>query len=86
MNKRILNCGRKIEPKENNLDFCSFCESFVDLGDELMKSLFIIDSWGKEKGFLGFSDIYNVIKAFGRYEVFASQELLDMFCQMVYVK
>jgi len=48
--------------------------------------LFIIDSWGKEKGFLGFSDIYNVIKAFGRYEVFASQELLDMFCQMVYVK
>lgn len=77
-------CGRKIEPKEDNPDYCRFCDSFVKLGDELMKSLFIIDSWGEEKEFSEFFNIHNVLKAFGRtiefsnhYESVANTLILD---------
>ena len=70
--QKCPHCGRKIEPKEDNSDFCSFCESFVDLGDKLMKSFFIIDSWRKEEEFSEFSNIHNVLKAFGRYIQFSN--------------
>ncbi|ABP65729.1 CRISPR-associated protein, Csm1 family [Caldicellulosiruptor saccharolyticus DSM 8903] len=70
--QKCPHCGRKIEPKEDDPDFCRFCKSFVDFGDDLMKSLFVIDSWGREKEFSEFSDIHNVLKAFGRYVQFSN--------------
>lgn len=77
-------CGRKIELKEDNLDYCRFCDSFVKFGDEFMKSLFIVDLWGEEKEFLEFFNIYNVFKVFGRiieffnyYESVVNMLILD---------
>lgn len=65
--QKCPHCGGKIEPKEEDPDFCTFCQSFVDLGEKIMKNLFVIDSWGKEEEFSEFSDINSVLKAFGRY-------------------
>lgn len=65
--QKCPHCGRKVEPRPDGSDSCCFCESFVKLGDELMKNLFIIDSWGQEKDFSEFSNIHDVLRAFGRY-------------------
>lgn len=71
--KKCPHCGREMKPGTDGEDRCDFCESFVKLGDELMKNLFIIDLWGQEKELPEFYDINGVFNAFGRYIRFSNE-------------
>ncbi|WP_271629078.1 type III-A CRISPR-associated protein Cas10/Csm1 [Caldicellulosiruptor sp. DIB 104C] len=82
--QKCPHCSRELKLKHDDSDFCEFCESFVEFGDKLMKSYFIIDSWGKEKDFSNFDRVEDIFEAFGRkilfsnhYENMASTIVID---------
>lgn len=75
-------CGNLTYTNEN---VCTFCDSFVELGQKLMKSLFIIDNWGRPEVSEKPGDIYKILAEFGRrikfsshYESISNTIIIDM--------
>jgi CRISPR-associated protein Csm1 len=64
--QKCPHCHRALRPREDDPDFCPFCESFVEFGEKLMKSDFIKESWGEQIEFSDFKNIEDIFEAFGR--------------------
>jgi len=78
-------CGNIANTNDLGEVVCSFCDSFVDLGERLIKSLFIIDSWHKPVVSEKLDNIYKILTAFGRriefssdYESISNTIIIDM--------
>lgn len=65
-------CGSEIYTNNAGEEVCSFCQGFMELGNNLMKSLFIIDSWQREANSGKLDSINKILAKFGREIEFSS--------------
>ncbi|WAM33891.1 type III-A CRISPR-associated protein Cas10/Csm1 [Caldicellulosiruptor morganii] len=72
-NEKCPHCGNQVSINSEGKEVCSFCESFVELGERLIKSLYVIEKWDIKPAKENLNNIYNILNAFGREIKFSQQ-------------